>query len=346
MTAIFYSWFFPLLDDYESGLESPGAKGKKAIEVLKRKTLDGRLKTVFNPCLCGCQANDVTIATKDRFGIPLITVICTNCGLIRTKYFWDQKSTVLFYKQDFEKIYVVKNYEKFFETEVSTGRRYFDILGKCSVLPEVNSVFDLGCGAGGVLYPFLLNNKICSGCDYAQKRVVSGKKYGLDLYEGGIDLRKTALESQDLLILSGVFEHFADPLRDFKSATRVVKTGKYIFLYVPSITGSLINENPWNCIQNFHSFQFFHKWFLGLYFKELGFNIVYNDLGGIVVLRKTKNAFKKSSDKVELKFPKRYFYLSLALLMIQGARLQVRQIIVNILISLGIKKLFVDLGFS
>ena len=55
-------------------------------------------------CECGC--NDfATIAEKDRYGIPIKTVICRNCGLIMTNPCLDVYSNSAFYDNEYHYIY-------------------------------------------------------------------------------------------------------------------------------------------------------------------------------------------------------------------------------------------------
>ena len=55
----------------------------KLLNAIDNKTL----KLEFNNCLCNNQnvGNDIIIAEKDRYGIPVKNLICSKCGLIRSE---------------------------------------------------------------------------------------------------------------------------------------------------------------------------------------------------------------------------------------------------------------------
>ena len=53
--------------------------------------------TVPIECLCGEQKSYL-ISTTDRDGWEYPLVLCISCGLIRAKRYWDQESTIDYYK--------------------------------------------------------------------------------------------------------------------------------------------------------------------------------------------------------------------------------------------------------
>lgn len=54
--------------------------------------------------LCSSE-NAILIAKKDRYGIPLKTVVCENCGLVRSYNQLTEASQKLFYKKYYRNIY-------------------------------------------------------------------------------------------------------------------------------------------------------------------------------------------------------------------------------------------------
>lgn len=57
------------------------------------------------PCICG-NLEDILIAEKYRYGIPLNIYLCKNCGTIRSGEVLDRESLIRFYEGDYSKIYV------------------------------------------------------------------------------------------------------------------------------------------------------------------------------------------------------------------------------------------------
>lgn len=58
---------------------------------------------VSNCPLCDSE-NAILIAQKDRYGIPLKTVVCENCGLVRSYNQLTEASQKLFYKKYYRNI--------------------------------------------------------------------------------------------------------------------------------------------------------------------------------------------------------------------------------------------------
>ena len=100
-------------------------KKHKSIEKdnLLEKINGGFYKFCKNTCLCGnLDINADTILSKNEYiGIPTTTIICRNCGLIRTKKYLDTKSLTDFYKNFYNVLYYKKDKigNNDFEKEIS-----------------------------------------------------------------------------------------------------------------------------------------------------------------------------------------------------------------------------------
>lgn len=59
----------------------------QALGAFKSALEDGTLKFIENKCLCHNEhpKNDIIISEKDRYGIAIPQVICSKCGLIRSR---------------------------------------------------------------------------------------------------------------------------------------------------------------------------------------------------------------------------------------------------------------------
>ena len=59
-----------------------------------------------------------------------------------------------------------KSNNKFFKNQVERGRNFLSLVKQNNILDYINNVVEIGCGAGGILYPFYKNGKECKGFDY------------------------------------------------------------------------------------------------------------------------------------------------------------------------------------
>ena len=91
------------IDDTQPAFELSEIQ-KKYIRIFIDKCSSGEYSFEHLNCECGC--NDFeTIAKKDRYGIPVETVICRNCGLIMTNPCLDSNSNNAFYDNEYHYIY-------------------------------------------------------------------------------------------------------------------------------------------------------------------------------------------------------------------------------------------------
>ncbi|HOI83649.1 MAG TPA: hypothetical protein PKW30_05025, partial [Campylobacterales bacterium] len=143
---------------------------KEQIKNFIKKVESKEYKFVDNPCLCGNtdKSLDVLVTQKDRYGIPCENVLCKKCGLIRLKKRLNDYSTAEFYKNEYRDIYVGQELasDDFFGSQSQRGRAFLDLVASNVDISEIKTVFEIGCGAGGILYPFCQEGKKVSGCDF------------------------------------------------------------------------------------------------------------------------------------------------------------------------------------
>ena len=91
--------------------------------------------------------------------------------------------------------------DDFFQEQVTHGKQIYKF-----VISEFNNkdnltIFDIGCGAGGVLIPFRDEGYLTYGCDMGNEYLRKGRQANLILEEGNEDSLKK-YEKADLIILS------------------------------------------------------------------------------------------------------------------------------------------------
>lgn len=271
---------------------------KVQIENFMKKVKSNQYKFIDNPCLCGNDDKtlDIVVAQKDRFGIPCVIVLCRKCGLIRLKDKLDDDSTAGFYMNEYRDIYVGKEEatDEFFSSQGQRGQIFLNLISKYVDINEIETVFEIGCGAGGILYPFHQINKQVSGCDFGEKYLKFGQDKGLKLYQGEIDEVYTPKNSQDLIILSHVMEHFNNPLQTMGEIIEFIKPEKYLLVEVPGIFNiPQTYFNPILYFQNAHVHNYYY--YLKVFFETLGLEVVYGDERCTFVIKKPANWKKEEN---------------------------------------------------
>lgn len=313
---------FPIWKNDGNAVVGLNGLQKRQIKNFIKKVDSKEYKFVDNPCLCGNtdKTLETLIAEKDRFGIPCDNVLCKSCGLIRLKERLDDSSTAEFYKNEYRDIYVGQELasDSFFDGQKSRGETFYNLFKQFVNPKEITTVFEIGCGAGGILYPFYENGKKVSGCDFGEKYLKFGQSKGLDLYQGEIDTNKTPKKSQDLVILSHVMEHFNDPIKTMNEIIEIIADEKYLLVEVPGIFDiKKTYFNPILYFQNAHVHNYYY-YYLKVFFETLGLKVVYGNERCTFILQKPTNwTIKKNflifdeampswSEKIEKELKKNY----------------------------------------
>jgi 2-polyprenyl-3-methyl-5-hydroxy-6-metoxy-1,4-benzoquinol methylase len=222
------------------------------------KIADGTYAFESAPCFCGSTSGDTEIAARDRYGLPVRTVMCNRCGLLRSDPRMDADSTARFYQDDYRDLYTgPQRGEQLFESQVARGRGLVSLLAK--LLPTIDTVYEIGCGAGGLLLPFAEQGKRVRGVDLGSEYLEVGRAHGLVLTHGtSDDLLREAGEPADLVLLMHVLEHYLDLRDSIEQTMHLVRPGGLLLVEVPGI-GSIADGyrgDVLSYLQNAHNFHF------------------------------------------------------------------------------------------
>lgn len=269
------------------------------IKQLRDKCKQKIYKLKPNSCVCGANS-DVLIAVRDRYGINIHTVICKNCGLIRTNPYYTEETLNEFYNEEYRKLYIwgERNDETFFENQINSGKRYLKNLQNILNSNFDNkTVYEIGCGMGGILKPFKDNNCSIKGIDLGEEYINIGKnKYQLDLITGKYNNLKEYGQA-DLIILSHVLEHITNPVDFLKNLRDLITDNGLLYIAVPTIETIPINYhyNIFYYLQNAHIFDFSTETIR--YIVELAgykpIKIIEDE--GAIIVQKT-NVYRSSTD--------------------------------------------------
>ncbi|KJZ13614.1 hypothetical protein TW85_13010 [Marinomonas sp. S3726] len=192
--------------------------------------------------LCGSNVSTI-ISQKDRYGLPLDTQICSQCGLVYSSKYFSPKFAADFYnKYSIAFKTINKTPDELFlqrthQTAYCWSRFNYvkNTLG--DNFDKINSVVEIGCCDGANLFPFFKNGKNVQGCDFDEQRLIEGRRAGLKLFSGDYStLLKNGVKA-DLIILSHVVEHFGELFNPIKQLKEILSPGGYIYIEVPGLKG-------------------------------------------------------------------------------------------------------------
>ncbi|MBJ6799253.1 class I SAM-dependent methyltransferase [Geomonas propionica] len=221
-------------------LEAPSVElsGRQAAALKRFRTgvKEGGYELEPAPCICGSD-DGMLLARRDRFALEVDTYLCRHCGVLRTSPRLTPESLSRFYDSDYRELYVGEEAasEAFFAEQSAHGRLILD-----SVLQNIPGelagtvVFDVGCGAGGVLVPFRESGCLVYGCDHGGRYLEYGRSQGLQLEHGGAaELGRHG--KAKVVILSHVLEHFPDPRAELALLSSLLEDDGYLYIELPGV---------------------------------------------------------------------------------------------------------------
>ena len=228
-------------------------------------------------CLCGA-GDDELVGEVDRYGLPLRTVLCRACGVMRSDPYFDSESIGHFYADLYRGLYESGSPEEAFSRMERSGR---DIISRLKrVLGSIpHQVLELGAGAGGNLVAFQEAGHQVVGFDYNEDYLDYGRSRGLSLHFGGLgsDPIEVERDGERLILMIHVFEHFADPRAALRALAEICQEGDYVYLELPGVLEiGKAYVDPVKFFQNAHAFHYTGDHVMAL-FGEVGFDPLFVD---------------------------------------------------------------------
>lgn len=210
------------------------ANQRALIRETNDKIANGTIGFEEMPCLCGAEDFDL-IALYDRYRIAQPTVICRRCGLIQSRPRMAPATLTWFYGSDFYRtVYCGDRDFNQNDDQFQSAAARADVWRaaiEAKLGDRVRSVAEIGCGGGWNLYGYHLAGRRVVGCDPSQEATALGRRMGMDIRTGWMDVLKG--ERVDLLILSHVVEHFSDPVAEVRRAVELVNP-RWTYIEVPN----------------------------------------------------------------------------------------------------------------
>ena len=224
---------------------------------VRSRMQDGTYAMEIVPCFCG-GTDTLTLAKRDRYGLPVTTVLCSRCGLLRTSPRMSRDATTRFYREDYRALYEGERKENDrWAQQTEKGETFFPVIMR--LFPETRTVYEVGCGMGGILLPFARNGLEVTGCDYDEDYLAVGRAQGLNLVRGNAAaLLDHCGKKADLVLLVHVLEHFLDLREELKRVAALVRPGGILLVEVPGIRSvqSFYQNDLLMYLQNAHTYHF------------------------------------------------------------------------------------------
>ena len=244
---------FPLAADLPDVVHEFNRPARDAVVA---EALAGVAAPEANPSPFGAEP-EVVVAEVERYGIPLRTVLGTRSGLMRSDPYYDSAYLSRFYREHYRNLYRPKRFSQswFLAEQIRNGQRILERIE--SRIPRAARVLDVGCGMGGMLIPFKFAGCETTGCDYGEEYAERGQSLGLEIRIGGPE-RFVDDERFDLVILSHVLEHTANPVGFLRDVAGLLKSSGICYIEVPGLMNldKWYNGNVLEYLQNAHRWHF------------------------------------------------------------------------------------------
>ena len=251
---------------------------RKYIDIFRKKCKTGEYKFRKRECECGNGDFEV-IAEKDRYGLPVTTVICRNCGLIMTNPCLDDASNSAFYDNEYHYIYRAEENpsdEKFLGRKSEAVKFIIPFIQNHGG-PKCGTVLEIGCADGGNVAAFMDCGYDASGLDLSHTYVEFGKNKGLNLFCTDSTSFASEGHQYDLIFVNHVLEHFTDLGKELDTIGTLIKPNGYLFIGVPGVmdlTLGAYRSDFLRMLQNAHIFNFTKDTLIRVMAKY-GFSCVY-----------------------------------------------------------------------
>lgn len=229
------------------------------------------------PCpLCGSQDARI-VATVADYTVPLTNVCCERCGLVFADPFPASDQLAAYYRSEFiqgrHRIQTVVEARERAARKGSAAK--YSAEGLADGLASGSRVLEIGCS-----YGFLLDAvRKAAQChvEGVEPSEVSARfareELGVPVFRGTVEqyLGTPVADRFDLIIISHVLEHLADPVGVLRSLERRLAPRGRLYVCVPDVTH--LQEPPETFFQVPHLVSF-SPWTLHLAFSAAGLKII------------------------------------------------------------------------
>ena len=291
----------------------------RARDDLQLKIATGQYKTLPNPCAV-CEEgvepkgpSDKVIAEVDRYGIPIQTVMCIKCGMLRTDPIFRDSDYSDFYKHHYRELYsgTVDATDEFFKEQTKRGKQLRKLISN-HIEISGKTIIEVGCGAGGILQGVVGDDADGIGCDFGFSYLKFAQSKSMRVFQGSIN--SLSDNSADVLIYSHVLEHIANPKIEISEMSRVLKDNGLVVIVVPGVY-SIHRHYGGRLSQYLQSAHLHHytRQHLRKLMEDGGFSECYGSQGVTALFAKETQALNKinSGTKPSTKKTKRYLKLML-----------------------------------
>ena len=189
-----------------------------------------------------CEGSRFETYLRSRSGILGMKLKkCSNCSLIIQSPRLSEESLNNYYASKYRTVPGKGSYgtriENIFERGLRRGAYICDFLKNHGINYKGLTVFEAGCGYGGILEQFKREGCKVAGCDIETISVKYAVSRGLDVNRGSLEGWTGLKGKVDIVILSHFLEHLKDPRALLQGVKELLKARAVLYIEVPGVKG-------------------------------------------------------------------------------------------------------------
>lgn len=172
-----------------------------------------------------------TVRVTSSLRTRLATLCCSRCGLL----FQSPRFEPGFYDAYYAKVYrqmvggSALPSDAYVADQMARGEALFASLQPW--LPQCGRLLDVGCGAGGMMSPFLDRGWSALGVDPDEAAVAHAvDRFGFPVVAGKAENMALKREAYDLIVITGSLEHVYDPNKVLRRCSDAAVAGSLLLL--------------------------------------------------------------------------------------------------------------------
>lgn len=161
---------------------------------------------------------------------------CRNCSFVIQSPRLTEESLAKYYRSR-----RARQPDDVFERGLRRGAYIGEFLEKNGVVYKSRTIFEAGCGHGGILEYFKRSGCRVAGCDLNKVAAAYGTAKGLDIRTGSIEALRGLGFNADMIILSHVVEHLPEPAAFLRDVKGLLNGGGVLYIETPGLKGEKMN---------------------------------------------------------------------------------------------------------
>jgi 2-polyprenyl-3-methyl-5-hydroxy-6-metoxy-1,4-benzoquinol methylase len=216
---------------------------------------------------------------------------CKDCGFVFMERIPTDKELQEYYKK--------YDYSNDSALSISTIHSYNKLLDEFETYRKTNNILDVGCGRGWFLLEAKKRGWNVFGSEYADEAIELGRKKGLNMHQGPLEISAFPLKNFDVITSFEVIEHINNPQQELGYINSFLRNGGLFYCTTPNFDSIMryYLKSDYNVICYPEHLSYYTKKTLKKIAEDTGFVSLKTLTTGISISRLKNSKNKKTEGK-------------------------------------------------